>query len=33
MDDIDTPMDIIGIAISVGWLAICWIATAERVYA
>jgi hypothetical protein len=33
MDDLDTPMDVIGLAISVGWLAICWIATVERVYA
>ena len=33
LDDLDTPMDVIGLAIAVGWLAVCWFATAERVYA
>jgi hypothetical protein len=32
-DDLDTPMDVIGLAIAVGWLAMCWFATAERVHA
>jgi hypothetical protein len=31
-DDLDTPMDVIGLAIAVGWLATCWFATAERVH-
>jgi hypothetical protein len=32
-DDLDTPMDVIGLAIAVGRLAMCWFATAERVHA
>jgi hypothetical protein len=32
-DDLDTPTDVIGLAIAVGWLAMCWFATAERVHA
>lgn len=32
-DDLDTPMDVIGLAIAVGWLTMCWFAIAERVHA
>jgi hypothetical protein len=33
LDDLDTPIDAIGITIAIGWLTMCWFATAERVHA
>jgi hypothetical protein len=33
VDDLDTPTEVILLAIAVGWLTMCWFATAERVYA
>jgi hypothetical protein len=33
LDDLDTPIEVALLAIAVGWLAICWFATAESVYA
>ena len=33
LDDLDTPVDAIGLTIAVGWLTMCWFATAERVHA
>ena len=32
-DDLDTPIDAIALTIAVGWLTMCWFATAERVHA
>jgi hypothetical protein len=32
LDDLDTPIDVMGLAIAVAWLTMCWLATAERVY-
>ena len=33
LDDLDTPIDGVLLAIGVGWLTMCWFATAERVHA
>lgn len=33
MDDLDTLIDAIGLTAAVGWLTMCWFATAERVHA
>jgi hypothetical protein len=33
LDDLDTLIDAIGLTAAVGWLTMCWFATAERVHA
>jgi hypothetical protein len=33
LDDLDTATDVIVLAVAVGWLAVCWFATAERLHA
>ena len=33
VDDLETPTEVILLAIAVVWLTMCWFATAERVYA
>jgi hypothetical protein len=33
LDDLDTATDVIILAVAVGWLAVCWFATAERLHA
>jgi hypothetical protein len=32
-DDLDTPIEGLLLAIAVGWLSMCWFATAKRVHA
>jgi hypothetical protein len=32
-NDLDTPIDAIGLTIAVGWLTMCWFAITERVHA
>jgi hypothetical protein len=33
LDDLDTATDVIVLAVTIVWLAVCWFATAERINA